>query len=49
MGTGHARFYVCIGGEQFRKEVDGSFTNLDFVMFDPFLPRARTRGSVDSA
>ena len=44
-GKGHARCYARIGVEQFRKEVDGSFTKLDptfhdMVMFDRCAERA---------
>jgi single-strand DNA-binding protein len=33
-GKGHACFYARIGVEQFRKEVDGSFTKLDATFHD---------------
>ena len=48
---GHARFYARIGVEQFRKEVDGSFTKLDptfhsLVMFDRSAEHAYARFKV---
>lgn len=36
-GNGHPRFYARIGVEQFRKEVDGSFTQLDSIYHDLVL------------
>ncbi len=50
-GGGHARFYARIGVEQFRKEVDGSFTKLDptfhnLVMFDRSAEQAYARFKV---
>ena len=50
-GSGHARFYARIGVEQFRKEVDGSFTKLDptfhnLVMFDRSAEHAYARFKV---
>jgi len=50
-GKGHARLYARIGVEQFRKEVDGSFSKLDptfhdLVMFDRSAERAYPRFKV---
>jgi single-strand DNA-binding protein len=50
-GKGAARFYACVGVEQWRKEADGTFTRLDptyhdVVMFGQHTERAYTRFKV---
>lgn len=50
-GKGHARFHARTGVEQFRREIDGSFTKLDatfhdLVLFDRSAERAYARFKV---